>query len=204
MKIVKIYNQLLLSAKIGDAYICRTNKSNSKNFSVTFSSKHKDYLLFKASMLKKHNFKPGGLRSVPSGYKRGSYVFEQYICADERITEIAAMNNFACINNFKKEALIYLYLDDGSLYKTLDINIYCSSLKVEEAEYLSNVINKVYISDKPSKVLIDNIYPYIFINRKQAKLFLNDIKKFVLNNNLEMFYYKINESPSTTIENTNK
>lgn len=193
-------NQLLLSAKFGDA--CYVNMG--KNYKVMFQNKNLDYLSYKKNELNKLGIYTRDFQTVKSGYKKGSFSYSLDTRVNSILTEYAEIPNIQAIRAFNKEGLILFYLDDGTYHQNKHfMHLYCNTFSDIEVDELIKVFFKHY----PQKLCAKRVdrkkdgrsYPYIYIPVVVAEVFKKDVHKFLIKNDIPSLLYKTG-LPSQTIE----
>ena len=198
-----MYNQVLLSGKLGDGCIVR--RSETSNATISFNAKHINYLLFKKKELDKIGIDTGGITYGRSGYKKTSIIPKFMTKIDTRITKVSHLSKIECIQNLNKLGLIMLYLDDGAYHKSHNTgHLYVNTFNEEELQALITKIYELY-PIKKCTIQHDNkkdgrSYPYLYIPVNTMKSFKEDVKKFLEDNNIDEMLYKVG-LPSTTISN---
>ena len=183
-----MYNQLLLSLKIGDGcYHTQTKLSEDKHYSLLLNSINLQYVLHKKNELEKLGIKTSKVHKGKSGYKKSSVIYSISTRLHPLLTQIGNMTNIEVINNLNKEGLIYYYLDDGSYHKTRHhMHLYCNTFNQEELECLINKIYEQY-PIKPCTIHYDKkkdgrCYPYLYVPRKVVDVFKDDVYDFLIEN----------------------
>lgn len=210
MKLKKKYCQALLSSKLGDGGFY---KNGNGDYYFGFVCKELMYLKFKRDFILKRNRKLRLLGSEPitkvfSGYKEGSYSYSFRTNRHRSLKSIAEMSVEEAIDNLDLDGLIMFYLEDGTYHKNKHfMHIYCNTFTIEECNYLIEKIYKFY-PIKKCAIRYDRKkdgrkYPYIYIPVSVSNIFKLDVLEFIRLNDLACFLYKVGDSPSTTIENTN-
>lgn len=193
--------QFLLSAKLGDgAYIA--HPSGSTYFQ--FTSYKPDYIYHVKQLLSNAGFMFIPIRTVHSGYKKGSTGLQLCTRIDDRLKVIRKLSIMDTLSNLDTVGLSYLFLDDGSIHKHKFFgNLYCNTFTDIEVQKLIDVFYQFY----PVKCCVKGVdrkkdgrqYPYVRIPRAVMDLFKHDVKKLIDENGLRCFDYKV-VSPSQTIE----
>lgn len=199
-----MYNQLILSARLGDGSFITQNHKGCPRYALHLSSINEDYLKHKLYCMELTGVKTSGIKTGVSGYTGNKNILYFRTHVDDDVSIIGNMDRCDVIYELNKLGLTYLYLDDGSFHKNRKFgHIYCNSFNSLEVDTLVYVINREF-GGKPCKLRFDRKsngreYPYIYIPVCTMSFIAEYVYYFLKDNQIYSMMYKVG-SPSTTIE----